>query len=66
MNMLDLRERKNITVNSMVRIETSKDEKKSNIVFGKIKKVLDDEEYEPEAAKSVLKATLKDLDRRLG
>tara|TARA_R110001606_G_scaffold157592_1_gene300704 strand:+ start:1055 stop:1762 length:708 start_codon:yes stop_codon:yes gene_type:complete len=29
-------------------------------------RVLDDEEYEPEAAKSVLKATLKDLDRRLG
>ena len=43
--MLDLRERKNITVSSIVKIETSKDERKSSIVSGTIKKVLDDEDY---------------------
>jgi hypothetical protein len=39
--MQDLRERKNITVGSTVRIETSSDEKKSNIVFGVIRKVFE-------------------------
>ena len=29
-------------------------------------RVLDEEEYEPAAARSVLKATLKDLDKRFG
>lgn len=43
--MQDLRERKNITVGSTVRIETSTDERKSNIVFGVVKKVLDVEDY---------------------
>ena len=52
--MLDTREKKNITVDSTVRIETSKDAKKSNIVFGKIKKVLDDEEYREDGYRVVL------------
>ena len=43
--MLDLRERKNITVNSIVKIESSKDERKSSIVSGTIKKILDYEDY---------------------
>ena len=43
--MLDLRERKNITVSSIVKIENSKDERKSSIVSGTIKKVLDNEDY---------------------
>jgi uncharacterized protein YwbE len=43
--MLDVKERTSITVGSTVRIETSKDPKKSNITFGIIEKILSDEDY---------------------